>query len=50
MVRKNNLSSVNLYSEQAQYRKTDEYPDNLLLALGVIPSSDKEKHDQQAEG
>ena len=39
-----------LNSNLPKYRNTDEYPDNLILALGILPSSDTARHNQQIEG
>ncbi len=44
------MPKLTIKTDQAKYRTTDEYPDNLLLALGVVPSSDPQNHSQQLEG
>lgn len=36
--------------DRTKFRDTDDYPDNLLLALGILPSGDKQEHKQQMEG
>ena len=46
----NNRSNLIVNSEKVKYRTTDEYPDNLILAIGIVPSSDPDKHAQQIEG
>ena len=44
------MPKLTIKTDQAKYRTTDEYPDNLLLALGVVPSSDPDNHSQQIKG
>ncbi len=46
----NNRPNLTINSDKSKYRTTDEYPDNLLLALGIVPSSDPENHSRQMEG
>lgn len=35
---------------ESRFRDTDQYPDNLLLALEILPSSHEEYHKQQIKG
>ena len=44
------MPKLTIKTDQAKYRTTDEYPDNLLLALGVVPSSNPQNHSRQLEG
>ena len=39
-----------LIGDCSKFRYTDEYPDNLILALGILPSSNEEIHNQQIAG
>lgn len=45
-----NAKTIDLKCNKAEFRNTDEYPDSLILELGILPSSNEEIRSKQIAG